>query len=374
MALEPTDTLKKLLDAAKKPLLLLPEHPSGDAIASAWAVWHVFKNRNISATIAVHDPLKKRDQFSFLPTPEKILSSLAGSKDFVLIFNTENNPISTVKTDRREKELRIYLTPDKGAIDPRDFSFVPAELKYDLVVTFGCLDKESLGKLYEESADVLFEMPIVNIDYHSENENFGQVNIVDMTASSTSEVVTNTLLAIDQEALTENVAQCLLTGIISATDSFQQKNTTPQALHLSAKLIEHGADRQEIVKYLYKTQPLSIIKLWGRIMAKLRLQEDLNLVWAPVALEDFVQSRTDPGSLPDVLGKIKSNYALGKVFLLLYEQKSGATVSVVKAVQMAQVKSKLQKFDYTDRGDYIEVRMENMPMRQAEMKVLEALR
>lgn len=337
-------------------------------------MWHVFQSRGVRAAVAVSDPTGRQKRFSFLPAPDKILDSLAGSRDFVLIFNTEHNPISNIRTDRREKELRIYLTPEKSGIDPRDFSFVPAELKYDLVIALGCVDKESLGKLYEENADMLFEVPIVNVDCHSENDNFGQVNIVDMTASSVSEVVANTLFDIDGGLVTENVAQCLLAGVIDATDSFQKKNTTPQALHISAKLIERGADRQEIIKHLYKTQPLSIIKLWGRIMAKLRWQEEVGMVWALVDIEDFVQSRTNPTDLANVLGKIQSNYASGKIFLLLYERKSGSTAGVVRARNMEQIMPRLKDFSAVRRGDYIEFHVENTPLHRAEMKVLEALR
>ena len=231
-----------------------------------------------------------------------------------------------------------------------------------------------MGKLYEESADIFYEIPIVNIDCQSTNDGFGQINIVDMTASSVSELVATTLLAIDEASVKNDVAQCLLSGIISATDSFQQKNTTPNALYLSAQLIERGANQQEVVKYLYKTQPLGLIKLWGRIMAKLQWDEAIGLVWAQVTIEDFVQSRMHPNDLPTILEKIKSNYASGKIFILFYEQKSGTTVGIVKFSHSDALAKKFESFGYISRGEYGEVRFEGVGRDEAEGKIFEMLR
>ena len=61
------------------------------------------------------------------------------------------------------------------------------------MVVLGSPDKESLGKVYEENPDIFYEVPVVNIDNHAENDNFGQLNIVDITSSSTSEIVADML-------------------------------------------------------------------------------------------------------------------------------------------------------------------------------------
>jgi len=223
--------------------------------------------------------------------PETILSSIAGARDFVLAFNTSRNKILGVRTEKTEDEIRIYLTPENGSIDPRDFSFIPAKFKFDLAIVIGAPDKESLGKIYEDNPDIFYEIPIINIDNHPENELFGQINLVDITASSTAEIVAETLEISDAKLFTEAVSESLLTGIISATDSFQKRNTTPKALKLASHLMDKGADQQKIVRSLYKTQPLHLLKLWGRVMAQVKWNEELKLIWAFVSIEDLVQAR-----------------------------------------------------------------------------------
>jgi len=370
MALEPIEQFNKAIQDVKSPILFLPENPDGDVIGSAWAFAQYFQKRGIEPTIAFSDPFDQKKKYTFLKTPSQIISSIKGVRDFVLIFNTKYNKISNVRTEEGNDELCVYLTPEKSAIDPRDFSFVPARCKYDIAILFGCSDKESLGRLYEENADILYEIPIVNIDCHSNNDAYGQINIVDVVASSVSEVSVHILNSLEESAIDEDMAQCLLTGIISATDSYQRKNTTPKALHVSAKLIEKGADQQTVVRYLYKTQPFSILKLWGRIMANLQWDEETGFVWARVTLDDFVQSRTSPKDLFEILDKIKGNYSAGKVFMLLYQEEENAVSGIMKAINEDILKKLTELYKGDMQGSCAKFSLSDTTLEKAEKEII----
>jgi bifunctional oligoribonuclease and PAP phosphatase NrnA len=173
-------------------------------------------------------------------------------------------------------------------------------------------------------------VPVVNIDNHSTNDNFGQLNLVNLNASSVSEILAETLEKLNNFSIEGEIAECLLSGIMSATDSFQNKKTTPRALEIAARLMGKGANQQKIVRYLYKTQPFHLLKLWGRVMSRLKWDETLKLVWAPVLLEDFVQSRSNPNELPFILEKIKDNYSEGEIFLVFYGKADGVVSAVIK--------------------------------------------
>lgn len=338
MVLDSTEQFKNILESAKNVLIFTPQNAGGDAIGSAWATYFFLKKRNIEATVVVSKENPYLERFSFLSKPEDIIESLAGARDFVLAFNTKFNKITNVKTQRIEDELRIFITPEKGSIDPRDFSFIPAKFKYDLVVSVGCPDKESIGKIYEENPDIFYEVPVVNIDHHTENDQFGQINLVDIKASSTCEVLAEAILKIDEKNVDETIAQCLLAGLIDETNSFQKKNTTPKALHIAALLMTKGAQQQKIIRFLYKTQPLHLLKLWGRVMGRLQWESDLELVWAPVFLDDFVQSRSNPNDIPFILDKIKDNYSAGKIFMVLHNKMAGQVRGVIKGGNEQQLK------------------------------------
>jgi len=338
MVLDSTEQFKNILESAKNVLIFTPQNAGGDAIGSVWATYFFLKKKNIEATVVVSSQNPYLERFSFLSKPEEIIESLAGARDFVLAFNTKFNKITNVKTERVEDELRIFITPEKGSIDPRDFSFIPAKFKYDLVISVGSADKESIGKVYEENPDIFYEVPVVNIDHHTENDQFGQINLVDIKASSTCEVLADAILKIDEKNVDETIAQCLLAGLIDETNSFQKKNTTPKALHIAALLMTKGAEQQKIIRFLYKTQPLHLLKLWGRVMGRLQWESDLELVWAPVFLDDFVQSRSNPNDVPFILDKIKDNYSAGKIFMVLYNELAGQVRGVIKGGNEQQLK------------------------------------
>ncbi|MEI7621330.1 MAG: DHH family phosphoesterase [Candidatus Moraniibacteriota bacterium] len=320
MSLDVTQQFKNVIAEAKNVLIFTPENAGGDALGAAWAVYFFLAQKDIQATVVVAPDNHQLERFAFLQKPESIIEGLAGARDFVLAFNMKNNKITNVKTERVEDELRIFITPAKGSIDPRDFSFIPAKFKYDLVIAVGCQDKESIGKVYEENPDIFYEVPVVNIDQHTGNDQFGQINLVDIQASSTCEILAETFLKISEKVIDEKIAQCLLAGIIEETNSFQKKNTTPKALQISAILMSKGANQQEIIRFLYKTQPLHLLKLWGRVMARLQWESELELVWAPVFLDDFLQSRSHAGDVPFILNKIKENYTTGKIFMVLHNE------------------------------------------------------
>lgn len=374
MALEPIQQFEKLLLGAKNVLIFLPQDPDGDAIGASWALYFFLRKKSIDSTIAFAGGAKNAQRFKFLPTPENITASISGAREFVLIFNTKYNNIINVRSEKNEEELKIYITPERGAIDPRDFSFAPAKYKYDLVVVLGSPDKESLGKIYTDNPDIFYEIPIANIDNHSNNENFGQVNIVELTASSVSEILAGILEKFNNFSVDQNVAECLLAGIMNATDSFQKKNTTPRALETAAHLMELGADQQKIVRHLYKTQPFNIIKLWGRIMAQLKWDETLGLIWAPVYLEDFVQSRSASADIPLILDKIKENYSAGKIYLVYYNEAENIIAGAVKCAKSEDAQKIAGIFGGELIQDVIKFRIEGKNMIEAEQEIIEKLK
>ncbi|MDD2766888.1 MAG: hypothetical protein PHH40_03985 [Candidatus Moranbacteria bacterium] len=320
------DLLRKTTD----PLILLSAYPTRDAIASAFALALFLKNSGKSVTIASEHIDIKQNELSFLVQPETIITSITGARDFVLTFDTTRNKILGVRTEKSDTEVRVFLTPENGSIDPRDFSFIPAKFKFDLAIIIGSPDKEHLGKIYEENPDIFYEIPLINIDNHPENELFGQINLVDITASSNAEILAETLGEDNKLLFTETVGESLLTGIITATDSFQKRNTTPKALKIASHLMDKGADQQKIIRALYKTQPLHLLKLWGRVMSQSKWDEELKLIWAFITIEDLVQTRARIEDLPLVLEKIKGNYSSARFYMILSLETNGLVRGIVK--------------------------------------------
>lgn len=374
MSLSPAQQFQELLKKAITPIILLPAYPSRDTLASAFALAFSLKKMGKAVHIAGENILTDKELVAFLGEPENLLSTITGARDFVLSFNTERNKITNVRSETVGNELHIYLTPERGSIDPRDFSFIPAQFKFDLAIVIGASDKESLGKIYEDNPDIFYEIPIINIDTHPDNELYGQINLVDITASSSAEILSEAFEKAFPNVLDERVSESLLTGIIAATESFQNKNTTPQALQIASRLMDHGADQQKIVRSLYKTQPLHLLKLWGRVMAQAKWNEELKLIWALVSLEDLIQSRARVEDLPAVLEKIHNNYSSAGLFMILSPETNTQVGGIIKSTSVENLARVAERIGNGKiQGDIFRFSLPVNSLDEAEERIIAAL-
>ncbi|PID52709.1 MAG: hypothetical protein CR972_00685 [Candidatus Moraniibacteriota bacterium] len=331
MSQSPTRQFEKMVNESTHILILLPENPENDFFCSALAIAHFCFYHDIKTTIGFSDPYEQIVSLNFLTRPKttELTHTIAGSRDLVLSFDTTYNKILGVRTETLKDKVNVYITPERGMIDSRDFSFLPDKFPYDLIITVGATDKEAMGKLYDEIPDIFYELPIINFDNKSANEQFGQVNFVNAVSSSVSEVVSDLFNQLNYH-ISKECAQSLLTGIISATNSFQNHNTTPHALTLSSQLLENGADQQIIIRNLYRNQTFSLLQLWGRAMKNLGTSQ-LNdaIVTSLITQNDLTQTKAEKHHIHAILKKIKQNYPKGKVFVLIYEKEHNNFIALI---------------------------------------------
>jgi nanoRNase/pAp phosphatase (c-di-AMP/oligoRNAs hydrolase) len=356
MSLDSAQQLRKFLESSREILIALPENPTPDAISSAFALYFFLKKKGASPTIASSGDFSEK--IEFLPIPKKIISKISGARDFVLSFDMSRNKITEIRHEEQEGKFNIYLTPEHGSIDPRDFSFILAKFKYDLVVILDSPDLEKLGKIYFDNPDLFFEVPVAVISAKSETENFGKINLIDVTASSVSEIVTDILDQINPDLIDEKIATSLLAGIIWSTDSFQKKNTTPKTFAAASSLMDKGADQQKIILWLYKTHPLHILKLWGRVMTKINWNPEAKFIWSTVSLSDFVESRGSVADVPKIIEKLRENFNDAQTFAIIYNENPVSSTAIIKTSSLEN----LQKLQLTLGGqvekDFLKLTLE----------------
>ncbi len=318
MSLTPEQQVKELFGKSESILILVPEYATGDAVSAALALAVFLEKLNKSVTVAGDHITANAKSLEFLGSPSTIVDTLSAPREFILSFNTKQNDITSIRTERTDTTYNIFITPERGSIDPRDFSFIPAKFAFDVIITIGAPDKDSFGKISDSNPDIFYEVPIINIDHHSENDRFGQVPFIDITASSSCEIVTRLLESFGVKYMDEKIAGLLLAGILFETDQFQKKNTTPVTLNTASRLMDLGANQHEILFRLFKSLPLPVMKLWGRAMAKLRWNNSVRLLWATLSLEDINQSYAQSQDIRLILEKIKNHSSDGEIFLIIF--------------------------------------------------------
>lgn len=305
------ETLEKIAFSKKPILLLTKENPTFDMIASLLAIAKILEKMGGQSIIFL--PNKIPSQLNFLGENFYFIDKISYARDFVLIFNTEKNKITNIQTEHRAQKCFIRITPEKGTINPRDFSFMPADFSYSWLGLIGVSSLKEIGTPYLENPDLFFEIPKLNIDNQSENETYGQANWINKTASSIGEILADFFLEKKPEFIDQEIAKILLTAIIAGTESFQKANTNPNSMILSARLMKYGIKQTEIIRHLYRDKNLNFLKLWGKIMSNLRWEETSLFAHSWISQEDFLYNQATRKDLQSILEEIQKNFSSAEI-------------------------------------------------------------
>ncbi|MBN1592694.1 MAG: bifunctional oligoribonuclease/PAP phosphatase NrnA [Candidatus Coatesbacteria bacterium] len=119
---------------------------------------------------------------------------------------------------------------------------------------------------------------VLNIDHHKDNELFGDVNIVDGAASSTTELLYSIVESLELGNDTD-IATNIYTGLSTDTGSFSFSNTTPRSYRTAARLVEAGVDVAFITRHLQCDFTLPRLAFLGRILSSVQSNDDGSIVW-----------------------------------------------------------------------------------------------
>jgi bifunctional oligoribonuclease and PAP phosphatase NrnA len=307
---------------------------NGDAVASALAIFLFLKKMDKNVTVAA----EKFDQgqiFSFLPAYDRIGHSLSNLRKFIISLDTTNTQVDKVKYSTKNNILEFAITPRDGFFSSDDVKSFAGDFKYDLVIVVDTPDLESLGQIYETDADFFYQVPIINIDHHSNNEEFGQINYVDLTSVATAEIIFRLIENYSRDLIDEDVATCLLAGIISKTRSFKTQNITPRALNISSQLISIGARHEDIINQFYRSRPLNVFQLWGRVLARISSTPDNQMVWSILSSQDFAKTGTNENDLEEVIDELIVKIPQAKIIIIIYEmeERLALTGEIIKATK-----------------------------------------
>ncbi|MBN1584971.1 hypothetical protein JW899_01245 [Candidatus Uhrbacteria bacterium] len=318
----PLNTGKQFLETVNRAtncLITFRKEWNPDAVGSALALARILKGWGKRADIAA-DGFDDPKHVGFLPGVTDIRPSLGKLQKFIISLDVSRAGIEDLSYDLAEDRLKIYVTPKSGQFRDQDIALSASDFRYDLIVCLDTPSYDSLGAIFRENTDFFHRLPVVNIDNDPANERFGNINIIDITASSAAEVVFNVLHEIDRTDLDEGAATCLLTGLIAKTRSFRTPQVTPHTLKVASELIAAGGQREEIVRHLYRNRSLPTLKLWGRALSRLKHDASTQFAWTLLVRQDFIHSGASENQLPDIMEEMMANSPEAEICGVIYEQ------------------------------------------------------
>lgn len=205
--MKPIEEIKPLLESPKKVVITMHQKPDADAMGSSLAMYHYLRQKGHEVTVI--SPTNFPDFLKWMPGAEQVL-------DF---------------ESMQEKAL--------VALEGIELLF--------------CLDFNALYRT-KAMAPYLEQLKCVKIliDHHLEPHPTFDYGVSDTGASSTAQLVYETLYKLGEEQyITTEIAQCIYAGTMTDTGSFRFASTSARVHRMVADLLDRGLKHELIHQAIY---------------------------------------------------------------------------------------------------------------------------
>lgn len=299
-----------IMQTAERVLLIAHLRPDGDALSSLCALQLVLKRLGKKTISFCAD--KQDDSFNFLPGFSDIIASrLDFKKEFL------------------------------GDMSLRD--------SFDLIIVADC-GSLSRTTLSEELIDFKKQGGIIiEFDHHPKVDDYSSLELRELGLSSTAELVYDFLVANNIE-LDRQLADCVLTGIMSDTGNFIYPSATEKTMQIASEALSAGARYTKIFQIVTGAKNFNIMKLWGLVLSRLQLNAKYNMAISLITREDlkkiFIEDSLDKAAESEIFSNLVgflSNSSGAKSVLLLYEDQSGFVKGSLRSTPNGYLVDKLAR-------------------------------
>ncbi|GGK13406.1 phosphoesterase RecJ-like protein [Caldalkalibacillus thermarum] len=273
-------------------LVISHVNPDGDATGSVLAVAHLLRHLGKSFTLVNEGPSPQR--FSFL-------------KGFDGIINLAEQPVN--------HRFRYVI-----AVDVADEE------------RFG-----DIGHLFAENVELL------NIDHHPTNTCFGQVNVIYPEAASTTEILYDLCCLHFRQALNQDLAEALYTGLLTDTGGFRYSNTTHKVMEMAADLLKFNLEPAKIAQHSLETITMGHVRILKIALDTLTFAYEQQVALMAVSLDAIKQAQAERDDIDGLVG-YPSKIAGVKVGVLLKEMKEGEVKVSLRSKDTVNVAEIAQAF------------------------------
>lgn len=226
------DEISRVIQKNKNFLITSHINLDGDGIGSELALYFILKKLNKKVTILNQDRIPKI--YDFLPDIDKV--------------QYWNN----------------------NRINPKSI---------DVGIALDCSSIKRIGRTYEIFKDI---KTIINIDHHKSNENFGNLNYLDCSASSVGEIIYELITFLNIDLLDEKISTCLFAAIITDTGSFRYSNVSSKTFGVASHLTRYRIKSHLISNNIYNRNTYPGLKLLGESLLTLEMDDSNYVSWLTI--------------------------------------------------------------------------------------------
>lgn len=162
------------------------------------------------------------------------------------------------------------------------------------------LDTPDLKRI--DGARVSDYKTVIKIDHHPIVDSFGDIEVVDDSSSSTSQLILEFIFR-NRLRLTEEIARSLYIGIVSDTGRFMHNYTSSRTFELVTKMIKRvDFDFTSIYQPLYK-RPLAELRFQGYIYENMDVTDN-GLAYIKISDELLKEFEVDSASSGNIISEL----------------------------------------------------------------------
>jgi len=152
---------------------------------------------------------------------------------------------------------------------------------------FLILDSSSPSQI-TQIADINFpdSMNTIVIDHHATNSKFGNINLVEPTYSSTSQILYE-LFKLWGVEVNPDIAVCLFMGIFADTGGFKYQKSTPDTLQAASELAKINSDYHKLIFNLENNKKPIEVEMTGLALSSIQKYFSDHVVLSVIPYEEI---------------------------------------------------------------------------------------
>lgn len=300
--------------------------------------------RENGASAAVLAPSGIPASLAFLSSEPILSSSERPLKGVSMSVTPTGGSIAGLHYLREEHTVHLIFSDSRGGLIPRDQLRVERAVpSFSCAITVGLSDEQiqAFSTRWNIDPRDIFAVSLQPLSHLR--------TLVDANAGSLCEILARELKRGGHEAITADTATLLLGGLIASTNNFQNERVKPQTLFAAAYLIARGADKESIIRNLYKLKPLSFLKLWGYALGSFTYLPSKQVGYSWIEKEKLTATPDGLRYIGTILTELAGSTTRTRAIIVAVETSRGAWCAIHAETPLI-ARALAKRFGVTENG------------------------
>jgi hypothetical protein len=237
---------------ANKFLVTVNANPTVDQLAACIGLTLLLNKMGKHATAVFSGRIP--NSLVFLQPEKTLQKNTDALRDFII--SLDKNKADKLRYKVEDDVVRIFITPYHTSISQKDLVFSDGDFNVEAVIALGVNQRTQVDQAITTHGRILHDATVITLNAGlAKAPDVGQINWADPAASSLSEMLVSISEALGTGLIDSQMATAFLTGIVSETERFSNKKTSPKVMTMSAQLMAAGANQQLIAEKLAPPPP-----------------------------------------------------------------------------------------------------------------------